>query len=132
MENENELNKNLTEDCNDFFGGMDFYKKEIASENATLFYQKILNFMLGPDNPAENLDSTNYTEAIAEILCTLSPRERDVLRLRFGMDDGRMRTLEEVGQLFGVTKENIRLIEAIRIILILLKRIKFQHCSIYS
>ena len=43
---------------------------------------------------------------------TLSPRERDVLRLRFGMDDGRQRTLEEVGQLFGVTRERIRQIEA--------------------
>ena len=42
----------------------------------------------------------------------LSPRERDVLRLRFGMDDGRQRTLEEVGQLFGVTRERIRQIEA--------------------
>ena len=46
------------------------------------------------------------------VLCTLSPRERDVLRLRFGMDDGRQRTLEEVGQLFGVTRERIRQIEA--------------------
>ena len=49
---------------------------------------------------------------MAEVLCTLSPRERDVLRLRFGMDDGRQRTLEEVGQLFGVTRERIRQIEA--------------------
>ena len=51
-------------------------------------------------------------EDLAEVLCTLSPRERDVLRLRFGMDDGRQRTLEEVGQLFGVTRERIRQIEA--------------------
>ena len=42
----------------------------------------------------------------------LAPRERDVLRLRFGLDDGRQRTLEEVGQLFGVTRERIRQIEA--------------------
>lgn len=51
-------------------------------------------------------------EDLAEVLCTLSPRERDVLRIRFGMDDGRQRTLEEVGQLFGVTRERIRQIEA--------------------
>ena len=51
-------------------------------------------------------------EDLAEVLCTLSARERDVLRLRFGMDDGRQRTLEEVGQLFGVTRERIRQIEA--------------------
>ena len=51
-------------------------------------------------------------EDLAEVLSGLSPRERDVLRLRFGMDDGRQRTLEEVGQLFGVTRERIRQIEA--------------------
>ena len=47
-----------------------------------------------------------------EVMAGLSPRERDVLRLRFGLDDGRQRTLEEVGQLFGVTRERIRQIEA--------------------
>ena len=46
------------------------------------------------------------------MLSGLSAREKDVLRLRFGMDDGRQRTLEEVGQLFGVTRERIRQIEA--------------------
>jgi len=51
-------------------------------------------------------------EDLQDVLNTLSPRERDVLRLRFGMDDGRQRTLEEVGQLFGVTRERIRQIEA--------------------
>lgn len=49
---------------------------------------------------------------IIEVMAGLSPRERDVLRLRFGLDDGRQRTLEEVGQLFGVTRERIRQIEA--------------------
>jgi len=46
------------------------------------------------------------------VLNTLTCRERDVLRLRFGLDDGRPRTLEEVGQVFGVTRERIRQIEA--------------------
>lgn len=45
-------------------------------------------------------------------MAALGHRERDVLRLRFGLDDGRQRTLEEVGQLFGVTRERIRQIEA--------------------
>jgi len=45
-------------------------------------------------------------------LDSLSSRERDVLRLRFGLEDGRARTLEEVGQVFGVTRERIRQIEA--------------------
>jgi RNA polymerase sigma factor (sigma-70 family) len=51
-------------------------------------------------------------EDIIKVMANLSPRERDVLRLRFGLDDGRQRTLEEVGELFGVTGEHIRQIEA--------------------
>ena len=57
------------------------------------------------DAPIKTVASELLREDLAEVLCTLSPRERDVLRLRFGMDDGRQRTLEEVGQLFGVTIE---------------------------
>ncbi len=64
------------------------------------------------DTPIKMVSSDLLKEDLAEVLCTLSPRERDVLRLRFGMDDGRQRTLEEVGQLFGVTRERIRQIEA--------------------
>jgi RNA polymerase primary sigma factor len=51
-------------------------------------------------------------EQLEGVLETLTPRERKVLRLRFGLDDGRPRTLEEVGQEFGVTRERIRQIEA--------------------
>ena len=64
------------------------------------------------DAPIKTVASELLREDLAEVLCTLSPRERVVLRLRFGMDDGRQRTLEEVGQLFGVTRERIRQIEA--------------------
>ncbi len=64
------------------------------------------------DAPVKTVAHELLREDLAEVLCTLSPRERDVLRLRFGMDDGRQRTLEEVGQLFGVTRERIRQIEA--------------------
>ena len=66
----------------------------------------------GADAPIKTVASELLKEDLAEVLCTLSARERDVLRLRFGMDDGRQRTLEEVGQLFGVTRERIRQIEA--------------------
>ena len=66
----------------------------------------------GADAPIKTVASELLREDLADVLCTLSPRERDVLRLRFGMDDGRQRTLEEVGQLFGVTRERIRQIEA--------------------
>jgi len=51
-------------------------------------------------------------EQIGEVLDTLTERERNVLRLRFGLDDGRGRTLEEVGREFNVTRERIRQIEA--------------------
>jgi|TARA_B110000977_G_scaffold155488_1_gene197777 RNA polymerase primary sigma factor len=46
------------------------------------------------------------------VLNTLNPRERDVLRLRYGLDDGRVKTLEEIGNVFSVTRERIRQIEA--------------------
>ena len=51
-------------------------------------------------------------EGMAEVLSTLTPREEKVLRLRFGLEDGRSRTLEEVGKEFNVTRERIRQIEA--------------------
>ena len=61
--------------------------------------------------PAESTSNTMLAEALAEILNTLTQREADVLRMRFGMYDGRNHTLEEVGQKFGVTRERIRQIE---------------------
>ncbi|MCR4881603.1 MAG: RNA polymerase sigma factor RpoD [bacterium] len=64
------------------------------------------------DAPVMTVAHELLREDLHEVLSSLSPRERDVLRLRFGMDDGRQRTLEEVGQLFGVTRERIRQIEA--------------------
>ena len=64
------------------------------------------------DAPVKTVAHELLREDLAEVLGSLSPRERDVLRLRFGMDDVRQRTLEEVGQLFGVTRERIRQIEA--------------------
>lgn len=62
--------------------------------------------------PAMAVTNELLRDDIIEVMAGLSPRERDVLRLRFGLDDGRPRTLEEVGQLFGVTRERIRQIEA--------------------
>ena len=51
-------------------------------------------------------------EQLNEVLHTLTPREEQVLKLRFGLDDGRTRTLEEVGKVFNITRERIRQIEA--------------------
>ncbi len=61
--------------------------------------------------PADATTNALLAEALKEILDTLTEREADVLRMRFGMYDGRTHTLEEVGQLFGVTRERIRQIE---------------------
>ncbi len=61
--------------------------------------------------PADATSNTLLAEALSEILGTLTDREADVLRMRFGMYDGRTHTLEEVGQIFGVTRERIRQIE---------------------
>ena len=61
--------------------------------------------------PADATSNALLAEALKEILGTLTEREADVLRMRFGMYDGRTHTLEEVGQLFGVTRERIRQIE---------------------
>ena len=61
--------------------------------------------------PADATSNALLAEALKEILDTLTDREADVLRMRFGMYDGRTHTLEEVGQIFGVTRERIRQIE---------------------
>lgn len=62
--------------------------------------------------PEESAANTMLKEQLQEALATLNPRERQVLELRFGLEDGRSRTLEEVGQYFKVTRERIRQIEA--------------------
>ena len=61
--------------------------------------------------PVDATPNAMLSEALTEILGTLTEREADVLRMRFGMYDGRTHTLEEVGQIFGVTRERIRQIE---------------------
>jgi RNA polymerase primary sigma factor len=64
---------------------------------------------LRPDEAAE---TTNLVEMVRGLIASLSQREARVLKLRFGLDDGRSRTLEEVGAEFNVTRERIRQIEA--------------------
>jgi RNA polymerase primary sigma factor len=63
-------------------------------------------------SPAEQIVNLNLHEQTAEVLKSLSPREEKIIRLRFGLEDGNERTLEEVGQNFDVTRERIRQIEA--------------------
>ncbi len=72
------------------------------------------DFIPDDDAPAPQ-DAASHTllkEQLSDVLDTLTPREEKVLRLRFGLEDGRSRTLEEVGQVFSVTRERIRQIEA--------------------
>ena len=71
------------------------------------------DFIPDDDAPAP-AEAAAFTlkEQLLEVLDTLTPREEKVLRLRFGLDDGKARTLEEVGKEFNVTRERIRQIEA--------------------
>ena len=62
--------------------------------------------------PAEAATRTLLREQLIEVLHTLTTREAQVLTLRFGLEDGRQRTLEEVGKVFNITRERIRQIEA--------------------
>ena len=66
----------------------------------------------GQVSPAAAVINANIEERTAHVLRTLSPREEKIIRMRFGIEDGSERTLEEVGQSFGVTRERIRQIEA--------------------
>ena len=62
--------------------------------------------------PAEAASQQLFREGVNEVLDTLTEREAKVIRMRFGMEDGRTHTLEEVGKALGVTRERIRQIEA--------------------
>ena len=66
----------------------------------------------GASEPSEAASFTLLQEQLVDVLSTLTPREEKVLKLRFGIEDGRPRTLEEVGKEFNVTRERIRQIEA--------------------
>jgi RNA polymerase primary sigma factor len=63
-------------------------------------------------NPGESVDTSLLKERIAEVLRSLTPREREVIELRFGLKDGQPRTLDEVARCYGITRERIRQIEA--------------------
>ena len=58
------------------------------------------------------LDEAELKDDVSSLVCTLSPREQDVIRMRFGLDSGKPKTLEEIGNVFCVTRERVRQIEA--------------------
>ena len=66
----------------------------------------------GATNPGQAVDQHLLRERIAEVLRSLTPREREVIELRFGLRDGQPRTLDEVARAYGITRERIRQIEA--------------------
>jgi RNA polymerase primary sigma factor len=72
------------------------------------------DFLNDPDatNPGQAVDQHLLRERIAEVLRSLTPREREVIEMRFGLRDGQPRTLEEVARTYGITRERIRQIEA--------------------
>ena len=63
-------------------------------------------------SPSDEAINLNLKEQIASVLKTLTPREEKIIKMRFGLEDGRQHTLEEVGQTFALTRERIRQIEA--------------------
>ena len=82
----------------------------IGEENDTVLGEFIED--VGGVAPTDAVSDMMRKKQLLEVLETLTPREEKVLRLRYGLDDGRMRTLEEVGKIFNVTRERIRQIES--------------------
>ena len=84
--------------------------KPLSGKRKTAILETSYPMMMLPLPP--NQPRLRCLEQLIDVLDTLTPREEKVLRLRFGLDDGRARTLEEVGKEFNVTRERIRQIEA--------------------
>lgn len=96
------------------FESLEMYLKNInkCSELEECFQNTECNFSFDPqDDWNEAIDQKQLQQSLSETLATLKPREREVLTERFGLSDGREKTLEEVGEIFGVTRERIRQIE---------------------
>lgn len=64
------------------------------------------------ESPEDHVEKSMLRDDLENVINSLSPRERDVVRMRYGLDDGRIKTLEEIGQIFSVTRERVRQIEA--------------------
>jgi len=83
------------------------------------------------DSPGDNADQLLLRERIAEVLRSLTQREREVIELRFGLKDGKARTLDEVARCYGITRERIRQIEA-RSLLKLRQPLRSQRLAGFS
>ena len=85
--------------------------KELSQADMGLYLYSEEQRLLEGADPVENYEKVKLKENVAELLKTLSPRERKIIQMRFGMLDGAGHTLEEVGRAFHVTRERIRSIE---------------------
>ena len=97
------------------FDSLDMYLKNIEEcfEYTPCFYKTHSLFSYdGEEQLIEDVDRELLQERLYDVLDTLTPREEEVLSLRYGLDGGGERTLEEVGQKYGLTRERIRQIEA--------------------
>ena len=97
------------------FDSLDMYLKNIEEcfEDTPCFYKTHSLFSYdGEEQLIEDVDRELLQERLYDVLDTLTPREEEVLSLRYGLDGGGERTLEEVGQKYGLTRERIRQIEA--------------------
>ena len=111
--------------CDEIGETQNVVKKCLFFRDSVLSYTS-LNSLIGEEENTEILEIIkddmqpsiedivmfkSLQETLRQVLNTLKPRERDILKLRFGIDDGRTRTLEEVGEVYGLTRERIRQIE---------------------
>ena len=92
-------------------------EKKASEKEAAVsdYFESLIGDFIPDDEAPAPSDAASFVllkEQLVEVLKTLTPREEKVLKLRFGLDDGRQRTLEEVGKEFNVTRERIRQIEA--------------------
>lgn len=86
-----------------------YYDEEVGSYSEEKFFDKLIS----DEDVEDNVILSFRTERICEVLDTLKDREKEVLQLRYGLLDGKEKTLEEIGQVFGVTRERVRQIEMI-------------------
>ena len=86
-------------------------RNKLTAGTKTLF-KALIQVIFGKKVSPDDVDLEEFNKLMNEVSVMLSPRERDFIRLRFGMDDGVIRSLESVGQLFGISIEEAQQIEA--------------------
>lgn len=92
---------------------LQYYVKDIARKYATTPQARLIGVILRePQGPVDPKDEASLAFAVNDVLATLSDNEQEIIRLRFGIDNFQINTLEDVGKRFGVTRERIRQVES--------------------